>query len=95
MTRLALVALAIGALSCSGPDAQPPAAPKPATGRLVFVGTYTGGATGSDGIYAFQFDDATGALTPRGLAATTPSPSFLTASADRQVVFAEIGRAHV
>ena len=52
------------------------------------MGTYTGGATGSDGIYAFQFDDATGALTPRGLAATTPSPSFLTASADRQVVFA-------
>ena len=88
MTRLVLVALAVCALSCSGPDAPPPAAPKPAPGRLVFVGTYTGGATGSDGIYAFQFDDATGALSPRGLAATTPSPSFLTASADRQVLFA-------
>jgi 6-phosphogluconolactonase len=54
----------------------------------VFVGTYTGGATGSEGIYALQFDDVTGALAPRGLAATTPSPSFLTASADRRVVFA-------
>jgi 6-phosphogluconolactonase len=76
------------ALSCSGSEPPVPATPKPAPGRLVFVGTYTGGATGSDGIYAFQFDDTTGALTPRGLAAATPSPSFLTASADRRVVFA-------
>ena len=75
------------ALSCSGPDA-PPVAPKPVPGRLVFVGTYTGGTTGSDGIYAFEFNEATGALTPRGLATTTPSPSFLTASADRRIVFA-------
>jgi 6-phosphogluconolactonase len=79
------------ALSCSRSDAPAPAAstgPKPAPGRLVFVGTYTGGSTGSEGIYALQFDDATGSLTPRGLAAATPSPSFLIASADRRVVFA-------
>jgi 6-phosphogluconolactonase len=55
---------------------------------LLFVGTYTGGTTGSEGIYAFRFDDATGTLTPRGLAVTTPNPSFLVASADRRVVFA-------
>jgi 6-phosphogluconolactonase len=56
--------------------------------HLVFVGTYTGGTTGSEGIYALSFDDATGALTPRGLAAATPSPSFLAISADRRIVFA-------
>ena len=88
VTRLALVALATSALSCSRSDAPPPAGGGPPPGRLLFVGTYTGGTTGSDGIYAFRFDEATGTLTPRGLAVATPSPSFLTASADRRVVFA-------
>lgn len=48
-----------------------------ATGQksLVFVGTYTG--KGSEGIYGYRFDSATGALTPLGLAAKTPNPSFL------------------
>src|SRR6516225_11016313 len=48
-----------------------------ATGQenLVFVGTYTG--KGSEGIYAYRFDSATGALTSLGLAAKTPNPSFL------------------
>jgi 6-phosphogluconolactonase len=54
--------------------------------RLVYVGTYTGET--SKGIYAFHFDDSSGALTPVGLVAETPSPSFLTASADGKVVFA-------
>lgn len=64
--------------------ATPPAGPD----RLVYIGTYTGGTTGSQGIYAFRFDEATGALTAQGLAAETPSPSFLTARADGRVVFA-------
>ena len=49
--------------------------PSAASGRLVWVGTYTGPK--SEGIYAFRFDAATGALTPLGIAARTPSPSFL------------------
>ncbi|HET6959328.1 MAG TPA: beta-propeller fold lactonase family protein, partial [Vicinamibacterales bacterium] len=44
--------------------------------RLVYVGTYTGET--SRGIYAFRFDDSSGGLTPLGLVAETPSPSFLT-----------------
>lgn len=66
----------------------------PATVRkehLVFVGTYTTDTnpnSTSKGIYSFRFDDATGALTPVGLAAETSSPSFLTASADGRFVFA-------
>jgi 6-phosphogluconolactonase len=54
--------------------------------RIVYIGTYTGET--SQGIYAFRFDDSSGGLTPLGLAAETPSPSFLTSSANGRVVFA-------
>jgi len=61
------------------------------TERMIYIGTYTGPE--SKGIYAFTFDDASGALTPVGLVAETPNPSFLTASANGGVVFAvnEVG----
>jgi 6-phosphogluconolactonase len=54
------------------------AAPKPAADShyLAFVGTYTG-ETGSKGVYAFDFDSTTGKLTPKGVAAETPSPSWV------------------
>jgi 6-phosphogluconolactonase len=54
--------------------------------RVIYVGTYTGET--SKGIYAFRFDDSSGALSPIGLVAETPSPSFLTASTDGRFVFA-------
>ena len=54
--------------------------------RIVYIGTYTGEA--SKGIYAFRFDDSSGGLTPIGLVAETPSPSFLTSSKNGRVVFA-------
>src|SRR5687767_13932968 len=54
--------------------------------RVVYIGTYTGEA--SKGIYAFRFDDSSGGLTPLGLVAETPSPSFLTASTDGRFIFA-------
>jgi 6-phosphogluconolactonase len=57
-----------------------------ASSRVVYIGTYTGQT--SKGIYAFRFDDSTGALTPIGLVAETPSPSFLTSSANGRFVFA-------
>lgn len=56
------------------------------TGRLVYIGTYTGEA--SKGIYAFRFDDAAGTLTPVGLVAETPSPSFLTVSTNGRFLYA-------
>lgn len=43
----------------------------------VYVGTYTGGDSGSKGIYLLEMDPETGALTEKGLVAETPSPSFL------------------
>ena len=60
----------------------------PAPGRLVFIGTYTGGKTNSKGIYAFRFDSASGALTPLGLKAETTSPSFLAASSSGRLLYA-------
>jgi 6-phosphogluconolactonase len=54
------------------------AAPKPPADShyLTFVGTYTG-KTGSKGIYAVDFDSASGKLTPKGLAAESIAPSFV------------------
>jgi len=43
---------------------------------LVFVGTYTD-KTDSKGIYAYEFDAATGKLAPKGLAAEASNPSWL------------------
>jgi 6-phosphogluconolactonase len=59
-------------LSLAG-SAQPPA-----TGHnyLALVGTYTT-KTQSKGIYAFSFDPQTGKLTPKGIAAETPDPSWV------------------
>ena len=63
-------------------------------GTLVFVGTYTGPKTGSQGIYAFrlrvagQADARRYSLEPLGLAAETPSPSFLEVDARRGLLFA-------
>src|SRR6266513_568525 len=43
---------------------------------LVFVGTYTT-KTESKGIYEYEFDSETGKLTPKGVAAETPDPSWV------------------
>lgn len=53
---------------------------------LVYVGTYTGGK--SQGIYAFRFDAATGAVAPLGLAAETKNPSFLDTDASGRFLYA-------
>src|ERR1700686_3494661 len=42
---------------------------------FAYIGTYTRNT--SKGIYAFRFNPSTGKLTPMGLVAETPSPSFL------------------
>ena len=54
-------------------SAKPPASPH---SYLVLVGTYTH-KTESKGIYAFSYDTETGKLTPKGVAAETPDPSFV------------------
>ena len=79
------IALGVAALAVAGVQAWQATE---AAGRLVFIGTYTGGTTNSKGIYAFRFDEKTGALTPLGLKAETRSPSFLAASPDGKVLYA-------
>src|SRR3954447_10244286 len=89
-TRLSNLAVAaVLALAACGATAWQPSP----SDRLVFIGTYTGEKTGSKGIYAFRFDDASGTLTPLGLKAETTSPSFLTLSPNHKVLYAvnEVG----
>src|SRR5271169_3026380 len=61
---------------------------------LVFVGTYTT-KTESKGIYSFDFDADTGKLTPKGLAAETPDPSWVVVHPSGKYAYAanEAGKA--
>ena len=53
---------------------------------LVFIGTYTG--KGSQGIYSYSFDPASGTAMPLGLAAESPNPSFLAADPQGRFLYA-------
>jgi 6-phosphogluconolactonase len=53
---------------------------------LLFVGTYT--ANQSKGIYAYRFVPASTKLTPLGLVAETPNPSFLTIDSTGRLLYA-------
>ena len=61
---------------------------------LVYVGTYTT-KTESKGIYAYEFDSATGKLTPKGVAAETPDPSWVAVHRSGKFLYAanEAGKA--
>ena len=62
------------------------AAEAPADECLVYVGTYTG--KGSEGIYAYRFDPATGETNSLGLAAGTDNPSFLAVDPNGRFLYA-------
>jgi 6-phosphogluconolactonase len=68
----------------------------PAANRkyLVLVGTYTT-KTESKGIYSFDFDADTGKLTPKGVAAETPDPSWVVVHPSGKYAYAanEAGKA--
>ncbi|HTP89539.1 MAG TPA: lactonase family protein [Bryobacteraceae bacterium] len=53
---------------------------------LVYLGTYTD--KGSQGIYSFRFDPATGQMTDPVLAAETPAPSFLAIDPTKKFLYA-------
>lgn len=54
--------------------------------QRVYIGTYT--EHGSQGVYAYRWTPELGILSEKILAATTPSPSFLTLSPERKELFA-------
>jgi 6-phosphogluconolactonase len=78
-------------LPVSGGSADKPAANLK---YLVFVGTYTT-KTESQGIYSFDFDADTGKLTPKGVAAETPDPSWVVVHSGGKYAYAanEAGKA--
>lgn len=80
VARIAAVALVSLAAALSSATAAASEA------QLVYVGTYTD--KDSRGIYRLRFDDASGRLTPDGVAAETESPSFLAANAEGRLLFA-------
>ena len=53
---------------------------------LAYVGTYT--VRGSKGIYAYRYDASTGQLEDLGLAAETPSPSFVAIHPNHKFLYA-------
>jgi 6-phosphogluconolactonase len=55
-------------------------------GYVLYVGTYTQGA--SQGIYAYRFDEKTGRLSSLGLASETVNPSFLTVDRAGKLLYA-------
>src|ERR1700687_2579846 len=71
-------------------------ADQPGTNRkyLVFAGTYTN-KTESKGIYGYEFDAGTGKLTPTGVAAETPDPSWVAVHPGGKFLYAanEAGKA--
>jgi 6-phosphogluconolactonase len=59
----------------------------------VYVGTYTGGKAGSEGIYLLEFDPSTGSIESKGLAGKIVSPSFLAIHPTRKFLYSvnEVG----
>jgi 6-phosphogluconolactonase len=58
------------------------------TAYWVYFGTYTGGKSGSKGIYRSKLDPKAGTLTAAELAAEFPSPSFLAVAPDGKALYA-------
>jgi len=78
MRQLRFVTLLLAIAALAG------AAGKPS--YFAYIGTYTG--HGSQGIYVYRFEPATGELTSLGLAAQTENPSFLAVSPDGTHLYA-------
>jgi 6-phosphogluconolactonase len=84
---LASLVLLAGSMAPSAALAQPQQKAKEAQATAsddskvdafwVYVGTYTGGKSPSEGIYLFELELADGRLIPRGVAGRSKDPSFL------------------
>ncbi len=83
LSRRSLLAASVAPLLLSGASGL---GQTTAAGYLLFIGTYTNGA--SKGIYAFRFQPESGELTPLGLVAETPNPTYLALSANHQFLYA-------
>ena len=84
------VATVMAAAALAWPSSGLHAQSRDGGAALLFVGTYTGAKTSSQGIYAFRVQDGPSgpSFSPLGLAAETPSPSFIVVDARRGLLFA-------
>ena len=84
LTRREFVSVAaVGVLGLTGRSARDQRRAE----RLAYIGTYTTDGR-SKGIYMLRMDSQTGALRVDGVAATTPSPSYLALRGNRRVLYA-------
>jgi 6-phosphogluconolactonase len=81
MLQLTLLAACTALFNASGNGA-----PTAMTDYLVYIGTYTG--PHSEGIYVYKLSEATGKLSPLGLAGKATNPSFLAVSPNHRYLFA-------
>ena len=86
MTRRSVAIFAACLFAGASAPGSPPAAPANMGKVMLYVGTYTSGD--SKGIYRFQLDLATGALTPAGDPTETVNPSFLAFHPSRRFLYA-------
>src|SRR5581483_6005739 len=87
--RLGVLTLLLAGAATAVAEPQPATVGEaPAGKQWVYVGTYTGAKSGSKGIYRFDFDPATGHLTPGGLAGEAVNPSFLAIHPDHKHLYA-------
>jgi len=98
-TLAALIAIPAWARHSAAPSAtapnsatSPPANPDKAPFYLTYIGTYTTKQE-SKGIYAYNFNPATGEFTPIGLVAETTDPSFVAVHPNGKYLYAvnEVG----
>jgi 6-phosphogluconolactonase len=88
LERRFVVAGALTALTffgCGGAE-EPQAPAAPSGTHIAYVGTYTRGA--AEGIYAYRFDAASGSMSPLGLVAASPNPSFLALHPNGEYLYA-------
>lgn len=88
LDRRSVVAGALAAVTlygCGGGETTE-APPEPTGTHIAFVGTYT--RAKAQGIYAYLFDAASGAMTSLGLVAESPNPSFLALHPNGEYLYA-------
>jgi len=82
------IALILGGVSMALGETQETASSSASAPTLrVYVGTYTGGKSTSKGIALLEMNSDTGALTSKGYAAESASPSFLAIHPTRRFVY--------
>jgi 6-phosphogluconolactonase len=81
-----ILAAAIATMGLMGDENMASANPKAAQEMHVYVGTYTDGK--SKGIYLFRLNVAKKTMTPVGLAAETPNPTFLAIHPSKKYLYA-------